>query len=48
VQKKKGQERALLRRAERHRAVVADGLDRAEDAEFDARDPPLKPAPSGS
>jgi hypothetical protein len=48
VQKKKGQQRALLRRSQRQRPLLADGRNRAEDAEFDACYPPLKPAPSGS
>ena len=42
------QYRALLRRSERQRNTVADGLDRAEDAEFDLQTTPLKPTSSGS
>jgi hypothetical protein len=48
VQKKKGQQRALLRRSQRQRPFFADGRNRAEDAEFDACGPLPKRAPSGS
>ena len=44
MQEQEGEQRALLRRSERERAVVPDRLDRSQDAEFDARDPsPVAP-----
>jgi hypothetical protein len=39
VQQQQDEQGALLRRAERERAFVAQCLDRAQDAEFDARRP---------
>jgi hypothetical protein len=44
IQQQQGQEGALLRGSERQRAVVPDGLDRAQDTEFHARRPLSQPA----
>jgi hypothetical protein len=48
VQEQEREQGALLRCSQWERALLADDLDRAEDAEFDACRPPPKRAPSGS
>jgi hypothetical protein len=49
VQQQDGEKRALLRRSQRERPIVADGRDRSQNAEFDCSSSPFpNRTPSGS